>query len=183
MASLTLFYVMSVTLSASKHWLSMKSEPTEYPVSRPEPCASLISLHTNLNSMIQQYWIHHFFLWVKWAHEWRISHARARRCQQDAWSCWRASTMLMDWSSGAVKPSLVPSGVYYRFYFLKTYCLTSEHDFFFIWPSGKSSLNYLQSCKKFKKKQRCQRLDGKVSVGLPVQMVWLSCLLYVCNTE
>lgn len=121
MASLTPLYVMSATPSAAKHWLSTQREPTEYPVSRPDPRSSLISRHANLNSMIQQYWIHRFFHCVKWAQVWRTSHARARHRQWDAWSCRGANTTLRGCSDEPVKPSLVPSGVYYSFF--KTCCL------------------------------------------------------------
>lgn len=101
--------------------------------------AALSASHANLNSMIQQYWIHRFFRCVKWAQVWRTSHARARQRQRDAWSCRRANIMLRGCSDEAVKPSLVPSGLYYSF--LKTCCLqlTSGRDFLFILPSGKFS--------------------------------------------
>lgn len=110
MASLTLLYVMSVTTSVAKHWLSTQRKPTEYPVSRPDPCSNLISLHANLNSMIQQYWIRR----VKWAQVWRTSHARVRQRQRDAWSCRGASTTLRGCFGEPVKLRLIPSGVYYR---------------------------------------------------------------------
>lgn len=116
MASLTLVYVMSITPSASKHWLSMQRKPAEYPVFSPDPSASHISLHANLNSMIPQYWIHHFFLEVKWAQEWRMTHARARRSQQDAWSCCRAqhnATGLFQLSSKAQSHTIWSLLVFY----------------------------------------------------------------------
>ena len=102
MASLTLLYVTSVTPSAAKHWLSTQKALTEYLVSRHDPCTSPVNQHANLNSMIQQFWIHCLFLCVKWAQVWRTSHARARQHQWDAWSCCGANIMLKGCSNGPV---------------------------------------------------------------------------------
>lgn len=164
MASLTLLYVTSVTPSAAKHWLSTQKELTEYPVSGPEPCTSLISQNANLNSMIQQFWIHCFFLCVKWAQVWRTSHARARQHQRDAWSCRSANIRLRGCSGGAVKPSLVPSGVYYSF-FKDLLSLANKRTWLSFY------LTLWQIFRWHTKKYNFQRLDGKVSGDSPVQMV------------
>lgn len=64
----------------------------------------------------------------------------------------------MGCSDEAVKPTVVPSGVYYSFFFLY---VRPAVFYLTIWSFFGGSAN----------EKRCQRLDGKVPGDLPVQMV------------